>query len=401
MREVEAGDVDAGVDRARSTSGSRGRGADGGDDLGGAHRDGIYSGSGRRPILRDSAAVTARKPLTLVTAALAAAALASCGGGGAQPPAPAPRPPVFGFSDPSVFNGQSTPARSATLARRLGARVGRVVLQWQVAEPHPGRYDWRPYDALYRASLARGVKPLWIVVFAPPWARDPGVRCPDCAYPPVRSADGRWRALFAAIAARYPRSAGIEVWNEPNLRAFWPPRPDPARYAQLLREAHTAVAGRVPVVSAGPAPVGSDSRTRVTAARFLAPVLRTAAMDAVGVHVYPFKPGSPSVEAVLAQVRAVRGARRTPLWVTGTGATTTGPDRVSQGRQGPALVGLYRELARQRDVRMVLLYSLFDPPGRAAKDPERGYGVLDARGRPKPAACAVARAIAHRPCALR
>lgn len=352
--------------------------------------------------MRDFAAVTARPCASALITALAMAVLAACGGGGTKPPGRAPRPPVFGFSDPSVFNGQSTPARSASLARRLGGRMSRVVLEWQVAEPHPGRYRWREYDALYRASLDHGIRPLWIVVFAPRWARAPGARCrPACAYPPAPSADARWRALLSAVAARYPRSAGIEVWNEPNLRAFWPPRPDPVRYARLLREAHAAVAGRVPVVSAGPAPVGADAPGRMSAARFLAPVLRGGGMDAIGVHVYPFKPGSPSAPEVLAQVRAARRTRRTPMWVTETGATTTGPHGVSEARQGPVLSGLYRYLARQRDVRAVLLYSLFDPPGRGADDPERGYGLLDVRGRPKPAACFVARAVTRRPCGLR
>lgn len=339
---------------------------------------------------------------TALAALAAMGALAACG---EEPPAGHQRParPAFGFNDYSVQARQSTPARSAALTRGLGGRMTRQVLDWQVAEPRRDRYRLRSFDAIYRASLARGVRPLWIVAYAPPWARAPGTRCRiGCFNPPARAADREWAQLVELVARRYPRSAGIEVWNEPNLALFWPPRPDPARYAQLLRIAHAAVrrvSARMPVVSAGLAPVSATTARRIAPEQFLSAVYDhggRGAIDALGVHAYPTKPGSPTVAEDLEAIRSVRdarGERSTPLWVTETGATTTGPHRVSEATQAQMLRETYRTLARQRDVQAVLFYALFDAP-RPRGDAEAGYGVLDPRGRPKPGACALAREVA-------
>ena len=48
------------------------------------------------------------------------------------------------------------------------------------------------------------------------------------------------------VAQRYPEAAAIEIWNEPNVHWFWRPRPDPARYTELLVEALRGDQGRRP-----------------------------------------------------------------------------------------------------------------------------------------------------------
>lgn len=330
---------------------------------------------------------------------------ASCGGDGSHGERRVPARPAFGFNDNSVRDRQSTPARSAALTRRAGGRVTRLVFDWRLAEPRRGAYSLGGYDAVYRESLARGIRPLWIVMFAPPWAWDAGVRCSgDCHYPPARAALGQWRELVALVARRYPRSAGIEVWNEPNLSAFWSPRPQPGRYAHLLRSARAAVrwvSPRMPVVNGGLAPVLATSARRVAFEDFLRSLYAEGAReatDALSIHVYPEKPGTPAADEVLRRARSIRdanGDRGKPLWITETGATTTGPDRVSPARQAALLAALHRGLERQRDVQMVLVHTLLDPPLERS-NPEAGYGVLDSRGRRKPAFCALARAVAAR-----
>lgn len=51
----------------------------------------------------------------------------------------------------------------------------------------------------------------------------------------------RWAHLFSELVARFGTDvAGYEVWNEPNLPEFWRQGPDPAAYADLLREVWTA-----------------------------------------------------------------------------------------------------------------------------------------------------------------
>jgi len=161
-------------------------------------------------------------------AALAAALAAGCGGDD-EPRRTGP-PPAFGFNDNSVRAGQATPEQSARLTRRAGGTVSRLTLDWRSVEPSPGVLDLRPYDRIYRALRRRGVKPLWIPMFAPRWAWDAGTSCSgDCRFPPSAAADAAWRRLLARIVRRYPESAGIEIWNEPNSILFWRPRPDAGR----------------------------------------------------------------------------------------------------------------------------------------------------------------------------
>src|SRR4051812_25868213 len=141
---------------------------------------------------------------------------------GQQPAAGADRPLLFGFNDNAVRAGQLSAPADADLAARAGANLTRVGFDWRYAEPSPGHYELSDYDAIYKSSLARGIRPLWTVVFAPRWAWTLGTTCSgDCRYPPADNQMAAWTGLLKLIAQRYPRSAGIEVWNEPNLKDFW------------------------------------------------------------------------------------------------------------------------------------------------------------------------------------
>src|SRR3954451_8533903 len=93
---------------------------------------------------------------------------------GQQPAAGADRPALFGFNDNAVRAGQLSAPADAGLAARAGANLTRVTFDWRYAEPSPRQYDLSAYDAIYRASLAKGIRPLWIVMFAPRWAWAPG-----------------------------------------------------------------------------------------------------------------------------------------------------------------------------------------------------------------------------------
>src|SRR5262249_16953859 len=95
------------------------------------------------------------------------------------------------------------------------------------------------------------------ILYTPPWARVPGTSSHS---PPANLDD---YARFVKVAVRRYSALGVhayEIWNEPNIAEFWGPRPEPARYAQLLRRAYSAVKAGDPsatVVSGGLAPYGS------------------------------------------------------------------------------------------------------------------------------------------------
>ena len=344
----------------------------------------------------------------VASALVAGAVLAGAGCGDDDEQADLPRGEFrrvpFGFNDNSVLQGLASPERAAALAKGAGADVVRLTLEWRGVERVPGRYDLRVYDAIYAALLRQGIRPLWIVAFAPAWARDRGLRCPmDCRAPPARAAEDAWARMVAEVARRYPRSFGIEVWNEPNFANFFWPRVDPARYTRLLAGAYRAVKAirpRMPVVNGGLAnfPLAEPGRVRLP--DFLDAMYANGAarhMDAISIHPYPGDPRRSFMESTVAdalEVRDENGDSRRPLWVTELGATTSGADpdlRWSEPEQAEVLAGAYRNLASVPPVRMILVHTLIEPPGsRVGMGP--GYGVARRNLAPKPAYCALARA---------
>jgi polysaccharide biosynthesis protein PslG len=143
----------------------------------------------------------------------------------------------------------------------LGATVVRIDLNWPWIEKQPGRYDWTLYDAFAAELEKLRLRPLFILnrpnpLYGTPYdavvdgKRDRGAAAPST--PPQIAAFARWAA---AAAERYQHLNPIwELWNEPDQEGFWPPKPAPANYVLLAREACVAIKQRVPnAFVAGPA----------------------------------------------------------------------------------------------------------------------------------------------------
>jgi hypothetical protein len=140
---------------------------------------------------------------------------------------------------------------------RSGIAVARVDARWDSVEPfgtgivYPRR--WAPTDRIAATLAGRGVHWLPVLGYATEWSTSvPGT---DKAAPLDTEAFARYAA---GIVARYgpdgdfwrmhpelpqlPVSA-VEVWNEPNVAAYWRPAPDPAAYADLYLRAQRGARG--------------------------------------------------------------------------------------------------------------------------------------------------------------
>lgn len=334
----------------------------------------------------------------MLLAALALLLAAGCGGGGAGPP-----PVQFGF------NEDVTPT-SIRLQAELGMPVVRFKVPWDAVEPQRGRWDFARFDALSEQMRTAGLRPLLLAVGAPCWAREAGAPCgvPGGAF------DADWAEYVRRLVARYPDAIGIEVWNEENAVQFFPPRPDPARYTELLSAADRAVKGvdpDLPVVSGGLLPAPASNRYVTADGQFLRAMYAAGAagsMDAIGAHPYPLTaaPGGGSrydlgaMEGYLQRLRAVRdaaGQSSTPIWITELGVSTESargfPPGVGGAQQASSLLGLLDRAEQDPDVRVVLVHRLVGPNPTPAAGPlgrlESGFGVFEPDGTPKPAACAL------------
>jgi polysaccharide biosynthesis protein PslG len=273
------------------------------------------------------------------------------------------------------------------LAREAGFRFARADLLWERIE-RGGTYRFLAYDALMNALEARGMGALLILDYGHP---DHGGKVPRT--PEDIAAFGR----FAEASARHfkGRDVRYEIWNEPDIAPFWPPKPNVQEYVTLLREAVSAIHRADPA-----AKVVSGGVSRFDL-KFLQKAIDpglAAGLSAIGVHPYP-KGGperiGPEIEKLRKWARQSFG-ERLEIWDTEWGYSSTnsagrapGNGHSDEGRLQQARLAV-REILTVWNVEFPLgvWYDLQDD-GPDAGNPEQNYGLLDANGAAKPAVRAV------------
>ena len=289
-----------------------------------------------------------------------------------------------------------------------GVRIVRQPLRWAEVERKRGAYDFSWWDR-YVAALAEHRLRVLPILFEPPAFRSARGETRGI-YPPRRFPE---MAAFAARVARrygpggsfwrsHPRLPAIpirswQVWNEPNLVFYWPPKPDARAYTRLLATVGRAIKRvdpRAEIVTAGLPQ--SDIRGAVPQRRYLRAMYAAGAaphFDTLAIHPYTERHAD-----LVDQVTAVRGEMRRQrdragIWITEIGWASGGPDKkLTPGRAGQArrvdqVLDLVRARRRALGIRGVVYYMWQDAP------PYPGFrdfwglhtGLLDIQGRAKPA----------------
>lgn len=329
---------------------------------------------------------------------------------GARGPVPRVPPSFVGVvSDDALWGTDADPTRAGTMRAIAGLGIGtlRVPFMWSRFEPRPGEYDFDLYDGFMEQAARAGLDVL-PVLFDPPSFRSsrPAVGARSGVYPPADN--GAFAAFAGRLVGRYGPSGVFwaerpdlprrpirawQVWNEPNLRQYWPAGPSPAAYVALLRAVGPAIRAADPgaeVVSAGL----NESETGIPLARFLSGMYRAGArgsFTALGVH--PYGPTANSVVAQLDRARKVmrRHRDRAGIRVTEIGWATGGPSvrrRVSERAQAKltrtTLTRLLR-LRRSFRLRGVCLFNWRDAPRSPGNGDHWGLhaGLHAEDGRPK------------------
>jgi polysaccharide biosynthesis protein PslG len=258
---------------------------------------------------------------------------------------------------------------------------------WERVERR-GEYRFLAYDALMNALEARGMGALLILDYGHP---DHGGKVPRTAED--IAAFGRF---VEAAATRYKgRNVRYEIWNEPDIVQFWPPKPDAQEYAALLGEGVSAIHRADPA-----AKVVSGGVSRLDL-KFLRKAIEpgvASELTAIGVHPYP--KGSPEkigseLEKVRAWARQSFG-ERLEVWDTEWGYSSTnstegvtGNGHDDEGRLRQARLAVREMLTVWRvGFPLGVWYDLQDD-GADAGNPEQNYGLLEVNGSPKPAMQAV------------
>ncbi len=116
------------------------------------------------------------------------------------------------------------------LYQSMGFGWIRLDFDWHSIQDRRGRYSWTATDRVVQAARERGLRVLAMPAYTPRWAA-------VVDDPHSRPADMSAFARFVGAAVKRYRPLGIhdwEIWNEPNSRLFWLPRPDARAYARML-----------------------------------------------------------------------------------------------------------------------------------------------------------------------
>jgi polysaccharide biosynthesis protein PslG len=292
-----------------------------------------------------------------------------------------------------------------------GSGLMRQDFRWFEIEPSKGRWAWGYHDALIQAAAENGIRILPVITSVRPdqkAAPKPGVRITSSTTMPPKD-PAEFARFAAAIVKRYGPAGSFwadhpdvpklpltswQIWNEPNLKAYWGGRPNQNEYARLLVAAGSAIRAVDPeaeIVTGGL----PQSKLGIPMADYIGLLSRAApagAFDTVAIHPY-----ARSVDGVIASVVRARakldraGRKDVALWVTEFGWATGGPGSpftVGPRTQGTFIAEAFERLAAlapELRLRGIVYYAWRDvPPYPGGKDFWGLHtGLLSLDGQPK------------------
>jgi hypothetical protein len=281
---------------------------------------------------------------------------------------------------------------------RLGVGIVRQPFDWSRVEREPGEYDFSVYDDYVGKAAAAGVSVLPILARLP----TPHAQAIDrAAYARfVAAAVGRYGPAGSFWSAHpdvpFLPVHAWQIWNEPNIRNWWPGRVNAAAYVALLRAGARAVRSVDPGAEVVAAGLPNSKNLGVPFLRYLDDMYRAGAkglFDTLAIHPY-----SRDVQGLLAlaeQARAVmnRWGDRSRLWITEFGWSTGGDAsafRVTRRGQADRIAASLSALIAERRALRLRGFILFQwrdavAPPELGRDPWPLHtGLLDADGAPKP-----------------
>ncbi|HEX6702454.1 MAG TPA: cellulase family glycosylhydrolase, partial [Gaiellaceae bacterium] len=288
---------------------------------------------------------------------------------------PSTPPPAGSYSRFGSSSGWQLPWLSSTdrttyldSAKGMGVKIERFDIDWgAIQNGGPSSYNWSAQDAIVQALNARGIATLGTIAYTPAWARPSTCNTSDKCVPANNADYGN----FCGAVARHYLPMGVhawEVWNEPNLTAFFQPKPDVAKYTGMLKACYTQIKAVDPsatVVTGGTSPAGSynapcsSACSNVNGINWLEGIYANGGkgyFDAVGHHPYSF-PSDPSTAAgwsawyqmfgttpSLRSLMVANGDGAKQIWGTEWGVPTNGPSGsgfVSETTQAAQVTSAY------------------------------------------------------------
>ncbi|MFL5310325.1 MAG: GH39 family glycosyl hydrolase [Myxococcales bacterium] len=294
--------------------------------------------------------------------------------------------------------------RDLDTARAAGVRWLRFGLGWDAVETAPGQYDFHLWDLLVQLAPRYGIALLPYVCYTPRWLSS----APEDFWRRPPADPGRFGRFMETAARRYAgRVPSWELWNEPDNEQYW--LGTARQFADLVRAGAEGVRRGDP---AARVVLGGMSKGR---SPFLETLLREQrigkVVDVVSLHGYLETWDARRAEdypAFIGEVASLVGetAPRDDLWMAEFGYSDWrkpggNPSEWSYAVhdyehtaafQGVALLRAHALALGTGVLSLTTWYRIDDLPaseGVIGDENNKHLGVLDARGRPKPAFAAL------------
>lgn len=194
---------------------------------------------------------------------------------------------------------ERTNAEQLARIKKAGFSFIRYDMRWEEIEKQRGAYAWDDLDRFIAAMRKAGLKSVIILHGSNELYSEKISMKPEDNYgwswavaAPVNDDAVSAFVAFAVAAVRHFGNDDViwEIWNEPDLPAFWPPKPDPAAFAKLAEQTCLAMrAADAHVKIIGPAVARLPDRFDILHNNFFKTFIQTPAkncFDAISIHPY-------------------------------------------------------------------------------------------------------------------
>jgi hypothetical protein len=198
-----------------------------------------------------------------------------------------------------------------------GVKWARCQTGWSRCEQEKGRYDFQWLDEVVDNLRRRGIQPWFNVGFGNKLYMPKTYGEAAVGYVPLYYGDETlqaWQNYIRALSCHFKgRVTHWEIWNEPDITAFWQPaKPDPREYLRLIQLTGAIIRAEIPDAKIGACSSGIVS-TYVTA---LIKAGVGKEIDFFCVHAYRIllEKDYPSEIAALRRLFDAHGGAQVKLW---------------------------------------------------------------------------------------
>lgn len=280
---------------------------------------------------------------------------------------------------------ESDAEKEASFLEKAGITGLRNCFAWSIIEPEKGSFDWKLYDRIVDIAQEHGIEMLALIARAPAWAS--GKTSEHFHVPPPKDVKDYANYTKHLVNHFKDRIKYWEIWNEPNGKSFWPPRPDANEYVKLLKAGYEAAREADPNcrILLGGIACHKDSRIDWG---FLEGVYENGGgeyFDIMNVHPYS-GPNPPEVnffsEIQKLKVLMDKYGGQKPIWITEIGCPLHPRFAPDEDMQAAYLVRTYILALSVREIERVYWYDFRDD-GLDRNEREDNFGLVDYYYKPK------------------